>query len=110
MSKYTKYSLRTGVLRTKAKNAKKIFIGVVASMATVGVMAAPAFAAGNSTPGLARYLDNPGLQQALEVGAQCGTGAGSGAFGYFGKDLNMAGGADGTQTGINNSNICGNRP
>src|SRR5438874_8826234 len=35
---------------------------------------------------------NPGRQQATEVGAQCGSGAGSGAFGFFGKDNNLAGG------------------
>lgn len=64
---------------------------------------------GNSTPGAARYESNPGRQQATEVGAQCGTGAGSGAFGYFGKDNNFAGGANGYQTGVNNSSICGNR-
>ena len=44
------------------------------------------------------------------MGAQCGSGAGSGAFGFLGKDNNLAGGADGTQTGINNSALCGNRP
>ena len=51
----------------------------------------------------------PGRQQAGEVGAQCGSGAGSGAFGYFGKGNNLAGGANGTQTGLNNSAVCGNR-
>lgn len=65
---------------------------------------------GNSVPGIDRYLANPGRIQAGEVGAQCGSGAGSGAFGYFGKDLNMAGGANGVQTGLNNSSVCGNRP
>ncbi len=73
--------------------------------ATIG----PVLAAGNSTPGIDRYNANPGRQQATEVGAQCGSGAGSGAFGYFGKDNNLAGGADGVQTGINNSSVCGNR-
>jgi hypothetical protein len=80
-----------------------------ASIVSVLAFAASAYAAGNSTPGLERYLDNPGRQQATEVGAQCGSGAGSGAFGYFGKDNNLAGGADGQQTGLNNSSICGNR-
>lgn len=80
------------------------------SAAMFGGMAAMALASeGNSTPGIDRYLDNPGRQQATEVGAQCGSGAGSGAFGYFGQDLNMAGGADGYQTGLNNSAVCGNR-
>jgi hypothetical protein len=69
-----------------------------------------AFAQGNSTPGIDRYLANPGRQQATEVGAQCGSGAGSGSFGFFGKGNNLAGGADGQQTGINNSSVCGNRP
>ncbi len=84
---------------------------ITAALATVGVMAfsLTVFAEGNSTPGLERYLDNAGRQQATEVGAQCGSGAGSGAFGYFGKDLNMAGGANGYQTGLNNSGVCGNR-
>ncbi len=95
---------------------KKLLIGVSAT-AMFGVMAIPALAAGNSTPGLDRYLNNLGRQQATEVGAQCGTGAGSGSFGYFGKDKNMGiksdpndPGANGYQTGINNSSVCGNRP
>ncbi len=61
----------------------------------------------NNVPGIARYDANPGRQQATDVGAQCGSGAGSGAFGYFGKDNNLAGGADGVQTGLNNSAVCG---
>jgi len=71
--------------------------------------ALPVLAAGNSAPGLDRYINNPGRQQAGEVGAQCGSGAGSGAFGYFGRGMNLAGGANGVQTGINNSSVCGNR-
>jgi hypothetical protein len=88
-------------------NMKKI---ITATLATAGIVAfsLPALAS-NSTPGIGRYMDNPGRQQATEVGAQCGSGAGSGAFGYFGKDLNMSGGANGHQTGINNSSVCGNR-
>ncbi len=70
---------------------------------------------GNSTPGIDRYLANPGRQQATDVGAQCGSGAGSGAFGFFGKDNNLGNsnpngpGANGQQTGLNNSAVCGNR-
>jgi hypothetical protein len=63
---------------------------------------------GNSEPGIDRYLANPGRQQATEVGAQCGSGAGSGAFGFLGTGASEAGGADGVQTGINNSGVCGN--
>jgi hypothetical protein len=64
---------------------------------------------GNSTPGIDRYNNNPGRQQAIAVGAQCGSGAGSGAFGFLGKDNNLKGGADGQATGLNNSAVCGNR-
>ncbi|HEV8656981.1 MAG TPA: hypothetical protein VGR85_15855 [Candidatus Limnocylindria bacterium] len=35
--------------------------------------------------------------------------AGAGGFGAFGKDNNFAGGANGEQTGLNNSSLCGNR-
>lgn len=94
----------------------KIAFGIVTATA-VGVLmlSSAAFAAqpspppGNSAPGIDRYDANPGRQQATVVGAQCGSGAGSGAFGYFGKDNNLAGGADGQQTGLNNSAVCGNR-
>jgi len=89
----------------------------IVTAATVGVLmlSSAAFAdqpvppPGNSAPGIDRYLANPGRQQATEVGAQCGSGAGSGAFGILGKDNNLAGGADGQQTGLNNSSVCGNR-
>ncbi len=96
-------------MRGGDKQMKKFLIGAATTGLLLSSLAGGAFAAGNSTPGLDRYLDNLGRQQATEVGAQCGSGAGSGAFGYFGKDLNMAGGADGTQTGLNNSAVCGNR-
>jgi hypothetical protein len=80
-----------------------------AALAVAAIGQAFAVEPGNSEPGLERYLENPGRQQATDVEAQCGSGAGSGAFGYFGKDLSLAGGADGTQTGLNNSAVCGNR-
>src|SRR5437868_15510718 len=89
----------------------KIVTGIAASAVAISLLAAAstALAEGNSTPGLDRYLNNPGRQQATEVGAQCGSGAGSGAFGYLGKDNNLKGGANGEQTGLNNSSVCGNR-
>jgi len=83
----------------------KIVGGAIASAAFISMFAMAGVALADGTA----YDNNPGRLQAVEVGAQCGTGAGSGAFGYFGKDNNMAGGADGTQTGINNSAVCGNR-
>lgn len=88
---------------------KKYVIGAISTILMAGGMAIPAMAAGNSTPGAGRYDSNPGRQQAVEVGAQCGTGAGSGTFGYLGQDSSMAGGANGHQTGLNNSAVCGNR-
>lgn len=83
---------------------------ILGSLIALGAASTALGEEGNSESGLQRYLDNPGRQQATEVGAQCGSGAGSGAFGYFGLDNNLAGGADGEQTGINNSAVCGNRP
>lgn len=100
-------------------NIKKFLISVSASAIVLGSLAVPVFAEGNSTPGGDRYDNNLGRQQATEVGAQCGSGAGSGAFGYLGKDLNPGestwDGGNGTkpgttaQTGLNNSAVCGNR-
>jgi hypothetical protein len=90
-------------------------VGLAGAIAMVA-MSTAAFAEGNSTPGIDRYNNNPGRQQATAVGAQCGSGAGSGAFGFFGKDNNLGiksdptdPGANGQQTGINNSSVCGNR-
>ena len=87
---------------------KKFIFGAILSV-SVFALANVAFAGGNSTPGIDRYMDNLGRQQAGLVGAQCGSGAGSGTFGYLGKDKNMSGGANGYQTGLNNSAVCGNR-
>jgi len=93
---------------------KSTFVAL-AALGTLALSSA-ASAQGNSEPGIDRYLNNPGRQQATAVGAQCGSGAGSGAFGYFGKDNNLGiksdptdPGANGQQTGINNSSVCGNR-
>ncbi len=87
----------------------KVVLSAAVVAGFVVAVSGVAFAQGNSEPGLQRYLDNKGRQQATEVGAQCDSGAGSGSFGYFGKDNNMTGGADGQQTGVNNSAVCGNR-
>ena len=72
---------------------------------TVCVLALPAIGfAGNSGDG-SEYGTQPGFDVAL-AHTEC---AGHGAFGFFGKDHNLAGGADGPQTGLNNSALCGNR-
>lgn len=86
-------------------HVKKTVIGAVVSLATVGAMAAPAFADSNNYCGSSAN----GCAAAHAAGAQCGTGAASGSFGAFGQGNNFAGGADGTQTGLNNSAVCGNR-
>ncbi len=86
------------------REIKKVIASAAISAAVFGAMAAPAFADATD------YENNPGRQQATAVGAQCGSGAGSGAFGYFGgQDNNLSGGADGQATGQNNSAVCGNR-
>jgi hypothetical protein len=103
-----KYSLASGVKRQQIKY-KKLIVAVFASASMAGGMAVPAFAApGNDT------LPPPGQAQAEAVGAQCGTGAASGAFGayahgYIPDNYQTPRGADGTQTGLNNSGVCGNR-
>jgi hypothetical protein len=83
-------------------------IGIIMLSSTLA-LGGVALAQGNSEPGIDRYNNNPGRQRATEVGAQCGSGAGSGAFGFFGRDNNLAGGANGHATGVNNSSLCGNR-
>src|SRR4051812_20224016 len=81
----------------------------VATLSSAALADQPNPPPGNSQPGIDRYDNNPGRQQATAVGAQCGSGAGSGAFGFFGKDHNLAGGANAQQTALKNSSLCGNR-
>ena len=99
-----RYNVQRGVERIKT-NTKKYVAAGVATVAIIGSMAVPAFAASNDYCGSSAN----GCAAAANAGAQCGTGAGSGAFGAFGKDNNFAGGANGQQTGLNNSAVCGNR-
>ena len=74
-------------------------LGLLVATTTFSIagFAAPALAAND-------YGQQPGYDNAIQNSGGC---AGAGAFGYFGPGNNMAGGADGTQTGINNSNLCG---
>ena len=75
-----------------------------------------------AVPSIASAAPTVGQAQAIEVGAQCGTGAGSGAFGALGDkttvdrhDLGQGDGADWADghlganplTGSNNSVVCG---
>jgi hypothetical protein len=91
-------------LQTSKRNLKKYIAGAAASLILVAGAAVPALAANDYCGASANGCDH-----AAAAGAQCGTGAGSGAFGAFGKDNNFAGGANGQQTGLNNSALCGNR-
>jgi hypothetical protein len=70
--------------------------------------------------GIALADTNPGgvsydtLYGVASDNAQCGTQAGSGAFAAFGNFSefgihDFAGGANGYETGLNNSSVCGNR-
>lgn len=103
---------------------------LIALTAFAFALALPAVAAAEP-PGGGGYGWQPGATKAAEVGAQCGSGAGSGSFGAFGNygnlytesgeqihdfghvyegDSNGKPGANGKQTGINNSGVCGHRP
>jgi hypothetical protein len=101
-----KYDVDKGVRQTKT-SAKKYLVGGLAGVVIIAGSMGSAFAAGGP-PG---YDNNPGRAQATEVGAQCGTGAGSGAFGAFGEQgaygHDFRGGANGPATGDANSAICG---
>ena len=78
----------------------------IALAAAAAALALPAAAtAGNSGNG-SEYGTQPGFAVAMSH-TEC---AGHGAFGAFGKDNSLAGGANGYQTGLNNSGLCGNRP
>jgi hypothetical protein len=92
----------------------KKFSIVIGVLAVAGALAIPAGASADP-PGGGGYCvaSANGCAAAGDAGAQCGTGAGSGAFGAFGNfgDVrhDFRGGADGQQTGLNNSALCGNR-
>ena len=75
------------------------------AVACACALALPAIGlAGNFGDG-SEYGTQPGFDVSLGH-TDC---AGHGAFGYFGKDHNLAGGANGYQTGLNNAGLCGNR-
>lgn len=97
---------------------RKFITCAALALAVAGLALAPAVASAGyeaGDPYLDRYLE---ISANPNPDAQCGTGAGSGAFGYFGKGYDLghpqkegdAKGASGYQTGLNNSAVCGNRP
>lgn len=93
-----RYNVKSGVTRIKT-NTKKYVLGGIAAITMIGGASVPAFAA---------YGTQPGFTQAQSQT----TCSGAGAFGAFGDKGNVyhdfRGGTNGTQTGINNSNLCGN--
>jgi hypothetical protein len=82
---------------TKTKN-KVALAGICAALALPAIGLA-----GNAGDG-SDYGTQPGFAKA-NANTPC---AGHGSFGAWGKDYNFAGGADGQQTGFNNSGLCGN--
>jgi hypothetical protein len=90
---------------------KKLIIGgmVGAAMLVVPLMGTAHADPNNYRGTVSAQGPAVGGARTIAVGAQCGSGAGSGAFAAFGPGNNFAGGADGTQTGLNNSAVCGNR-
>jgi hypothetical protein len=83
----------------------KLFM--LAAVIAALVFSSVAFAGTN--PGGISYGE---LYPVAPQSAQCGTAAGSGAFAAFGNFSTVhdfSGGADGYQTGLNNSAVCGNR-
>ncbi len=99
------YNVDSGLTKIKTNTKKYVLSAFAAVVLATGISNA-AFAASNNYCGSSAN----GCAAAAAAGAQCGTGAGSGAFGAFGKDNNFSGGANGQQTGLNNSSICGDRP
>ncbi len=78
------------------------------SLASLGLAGIPAAAMASPA--------NPGSYGTAAPNAQCGTSAASGSFNarnlVFGpnsKAFGQGGGADGVQTGLNNSAVCGQR-
>lgn len=73
-------------------------------------LAAAAIVGATST---AAFADQGGMaygeQHGFGVAQENTPCSGAGAFSYFGPGENMAGGANGQQTGLNNSSLCGNR-
>jgi hypothetical protein len=86
---------------------------IAAVAATTGLALALAGPAQADGPYIDRYNE---ISQNPNPDAQCGSGAGSGAFGYYGPGYNVGQtrqpdpGADGPKTGLSNSAVCGNRP
>ena len=78
---------------------------LILATACVCALAVPTVGVASNSGDGSEYGTQPGFAVA-NANTPC---AGHGAFGYLGKDNNLAGGADGTQTGLNNSALCGNR-
>jgi hypothetical protein len=104
-------------LQRKRKAAMRTIFGIVtATAAGVLMLSTAAFAGPGTDPNPTNGNDNGYHAGQVNPGAQCGTGAASGAFGAFSHGYvpttypdPHTRAADGTATGIANSSICGNR-
>jgi hypothetical protein len=95
---------------------------LIAVLGMAFALAVPAAASAEGPASWASDSSKGGAEATEAAGAQCGSGAVSGSFGYFGEHgekhdlgINNLGsdgkpGADGHQTGLNNSSVCGSRP
>jgi hypothetical protein len=102
--------------KKKGQKMKKTLIAMTIVALIALMVPAIAYAGGppeNNGPYIDRYYR---VSSHPNPDAQCGTGAGSGAFGFFGPGYNLGiwtdptdPGANGYQTGLNNSAVCGNR-
>lgn len=106
-----------GATPTEGELQVRKLVGVAAAVAALAV------------PAVAGAANNYSPPSQIPSSAQCGTAAGSGAFGAFGPGQNFGAsgeawvdanygeagsgpngvGANGYQTGLNNSSVCGNR-
>jgi hypothetical protein len=93
-------------LKEDKKTIRRYLAGFAASLAILAGAAGPALAASNDYCGSSAN----GCDAAAAAGAQCGSGAASGAFGAFGPGNDWRGGANVPATGESNSSVCGNRP
>jgi hypothetical protein len=94
---------------------------LVAILAAAFALALPAVATAEGPGDWASGPSQHGAEATEAAGAQCGEGAQSGTFGYYGAHgqvhdlgVNNPGrdgvpGADGQGTGLSNSGVCGNR-
>lgn len=91
---------------SKLSTTKKLVASTLTGFFAAAIMAVPAFAVDVPATGYCGASET-GCTTAGDQTTCYGAGA-FGAFGTYGFKHDFRGGANGTQTGINNSNLCGN--